>query len=123
MATQDPCTPLTDENPSGIRWAFKGQETINNQTQSDYFRNDFEMPDTETSVLLYWATKNKNGLCFKLLVQKKNEHFSVTFVSPLENDLSQVPNPPSENPIPKKKMFEPLRSCTGHLFKDFFYAK
>ena len=45
------------------------------------------MPDTETSVLLYWETKNKNGLCFKLLVQKKNEDFSVTFVSPLENDL------------------------------------
>ena len=47
--------------------------------------------------------------------KKKNEDFSVTFVSPLENDLSQVPNPPSENPIPKKKMFEPLRSCTGHI--------
>ena len=73
------------------------------------------MSDTETSVLLYWETKNKNGLCFKLLIQKKNEDFSVTFVSPLENDLSQVPNPPSENPIPKKKMFEPLRSCTGHI--------
>ena len=62
------------------------------------------MPDTETSVLLYRETKNKNGLCFKLLVQK-NEDFRVTFVSPLENDLSQVPNPPSENPIPKQKMF------------------
>ena len=29
------------------------------------------MPDTETSVLLDWETKNKDGLCFKLLVEKK----------------------------------------------------
>ena len=29
------------------------------------------MPDTETSVLLHWETKNKDGLCFKLLVETK----------------------------------------------------
>ena len=40
MATEDPCTHLTDENPSGIRWALKAQETINNQIPSQNFRND-----------------------------------------------------------------------------------
>ena len=29
------------------------------------------MPDTETSVLLHWETKNKDGLCFKFLVETK----------------------------------------------------
>ena len=52
------------------------------------------MPDTETSILLYSETKNKDGLCFKFFIETKNEDFGVTFVNPLENDLKpsfQIP--------------------------------
>ena len=79
-----------------------------------------EMPDTETSVLLYWETKNKNCLRFKLLVQKKNDDFSVTFVNDLKPS-SQIPH--LRTPFQKRKCSSPyvlVLVTLLLLFKDFF---
>ena len=84
------------------------------------------MPDTETSVLLDWETKNKDGLCFKLLVEK-NEDFSVTFVNPLYTDLkpsSQIPD--LRTPLQNRKYssaYVLVLVTILFLFKDFCSQK